>query len=90
MEYRKSNEAWEEYKETVQTSAYMQKLSLKEDEKLFKAGFEKALENVYSVRRFEVIDHSPNGEGRAYIKRGYLDVEMGLQDNDQTLKIFIK
>ena len=44
MEYK---QAWEEYKETIQSSIYMQKLSLKEDEKIFKAGFDKALEKIH-------------------------------------------
>lgn len=37
MSYKK---AWEEYKETIQQSAYMQRLSLEHDEKVFKEGFE--------------------------------------------------
>lgn len=92
MKYKGINEAWEEYTETVQTSAYMQKLSLKEDEKLFMQGYMRGFEAAHNfcVRRLEIIDHSPNGEGRAYIKRGYLDVDMELQDEDTTLKIFIK
>lgn len=92
MKYKGINEAWEEYTETVQTSAYMQKLSLKEDEKLFMQGYMRGFEAAhnFSVRRLEIIDHTLTGEGRAYIQRGDLDVEMELQDNNQTVKIFIK
>jgi hypothetical protein len=44
MEYKGINESWKEYLETVQSSKYMQRLSLKEDERLFRRvskGFEK-------------------------------------------------
>ena len=40
----------------------MQKLSLKEDEKIFKAGFDKALEKIHFVNRFEVIYHTKTEE----------------------------
>lgn len=87
MNYKKD---WEEYKETIQGSEYMQRLSLKNDEKMFMRGFEMALEKVHSIQRFEVIDHTLTGEGRAYIQRGDLEVEMQLQDNNETMKVFIK
>lgn len=92
MKYKGINESWEEYKKTVQSSAYMQNLSLKEDEKLFMQGYMIGFEAAanFCISRLEIIDHTPNGEGRAYIKRGYLDVELELQDEDTTLKIFIK
>ena len=73
MEYK---QAWEEYKETIQSSIYMQKLSLKEDEKIFKAGFDKALEKIHFVNRFEVINHTKTGD---------LVIEAKLQDNSKTL-----
>ena len=73
MEYK---QAWEEYKETIQSSIYMQKLSLKEDEKIFKAGFDKALEKIHFVNRFEVIYHTKTRD---------LVIEAKLQDNSKTL-----
>ena len=73
MEYK---QAWEEYKETIQSSIYMQKLSLKEDEKIFKAGFDKALEKIHFVNRFEVINHTKTRD---------LVIEAKLQDNSKTL-----
>ena len=44
----------------------------------------------FSVNRLEVIDHTTNGEGRAYIKRGDLQIEIQQQDEERTLKLFIK
>jgi hypothetical protein len=44
MEYSGINESWEEYLETVQSSKYMQRLSLKEDERLFREGYQKGFE----------------------------------------------
>ena len=44
----------------------------------------------FNVNRLEVIDHTPNGEGRAYIKRGDLQIEIQQQDEGKTLKIFLK
>jgi len=41
------------------------------------------------ISRVEVIDHSEGGEGRAYIKRGNLEVEIQVQDDGKTLKIFL-
>jgi len=41
------------------------------------------------VNRLEVIDHTSKGEGRAYIKRGDINVEIEYQDAGQTIKIFI-
>jgi hypothetical protein len=47
MDYKK---AWEEYKETLQQSAYMQRLTLEHDEKVFKAGFECGMQHVNSLK----------------------------------------
>jgi hypothetical protein len=44
MEYKGINESWKEYLETVQSSKYMQRLSLKEDERLFREGYQKGFE----------------------------------------------
>ena len=44
----------------------------------------------FSVNRLEVIDHTTNGEGRAYIKRGDLQIEIQQQDEERALKLFIK
>lgn len=39
--------------------------------------------------RLEIVDHTSTGEGRAYIKRGNLEIEFSIQDDNQTLKVFI-
>lgn len=94
MEYKNIVESWEKYLEDNQKSTYMQRLSLKEDERLFMEGymrgFEMAQLSTNRINRVEIIDHTPNGEGRAYIKRGDLEVEIQQQDADKTIKIFIK
>lgn len=42
------------------------------------------------VTRFEVIDHTANGKGRAFVKQGNnLKLETSSQDNDRTMKLFI-
>ena len=52
--------------------------------------------NTKKVNRVEVIDHTKpieEGGGRAYVKwedKGTIDVEISMQDDDRTLKIFIK
>lgn len=45
----------------------------------------------YKVNRLEVIDHSQDGEGRAFSKRavGDFTVTMSHQDGGRTLKIFL-
>lgn len=44
------------------------------------------------VTRVEVIDHSENAKtfGRAYVNMDCHDVELSLQDDMRTLKIFIR
>lgn len=42
------------------------------------------------ITRLEVIDHSPQGEGRAYIQHGIKELQLSYQDDGKTLKIFIK
>ena len=51
--------------------------------------------NLEKVNRIELIDHTKGGEGRVYVKWKdkpfrNLEVEMDIQDNGRTLKIFIK
>ena len=43
------------------------------------------------ITRFEVIDHTADGDGRAYGKRADqpFKIEMNLQDEGRTLKIFL-
>ena len=40
------------------------------------------------VNRFEVIDHSGDKPGRVLVKRG-VNIEMFIQDDGKTLKIFL-
>lgn len=44
------------------------------------------------VTRIEIIDHSPKGEGREFVRYydGPVEVNFDLQDDERTLKIFIK
>jgi hypothetical protein len=49
-----------------------------------------ACEEPNKVTRFEVIDHSENGVGRAYTKYNVKSLELSYQDDGRTLKIFIK
>lgn len=45
---------------------------------------------ITKVTRVEVIDHSPDGKGRAFVKWGVKSLELSYQDDGRTLKIFIK
>lgn len=48
------------------------------------------LNELAKVTRFEVIDHTTNGEGRVFVKYGNnLKLETSSQDNDRTMKLFI-
>ena len=48
-------------------------------------------EQLYkNVNRVEVIQHSEPYNGRAYTNYNAKDVEVQLQDNNKTLKIFLK
>lgn len=49
----------------------------------------KAQGTVAGVKRFEVIDHAVGGEGRVLTKYG-VSVELSLQDDGETLKVFLK
>ncbi len=48
--------------------------------------------NTNKVTRVEVINHSKNAKplGRAFVKHDCENVEIQLQDNERTLKIFIE
>lgn len=45
-----------------------------------------------SISRLEVIDHTSDGEGRVYVKRydGRFRINLGLQDSDRTVKVFLE
>lgn len=45
--------------------------------------------NTDKITRIEVIDHQSEPMGRAYTKYGCEKVELELQDDGRTLKIFI-
>jgi hypothetical protein len=49
---------------------------------------EGAKNDTSNVDRFEVIDHTSNGQGRALVKRG-VNVELSFQDDGKTLKVFL-
>lgn len=51
---------------------------------------EKKIANTSLVKRVEVIQHSPPYNGRAYTNYNAKDVEIQLQDDGTTLKIFLK
>lgn len=44
------------------------------------------------ITRFEVIDHTDSGQGRELVKyyESPIGVDLSVQDNNRTLKIFIK
>ena len=44
--------------------------------------------NTKKVTRFEVIDHSKDGEGRELVKYN-IGVDLQLQDDGKTLKVFV-
>jgi hypothetical protein len=50
----------------------------------------KQIANTSLVTRVEVIQHSPPFNGRAYTNYNTKDVEIQLQDDGKTLKIFLK
>ena len=102
MEYTGIVEAWEKYLENNQKSVYMQRLSLKEDERLFiegfKAGFDKReqkqdlvdlSDSEKQLSRVEIINHTQTDKeiGRIFIYYG--EIELGFQDGGRTLKVFI-
>lgn len=60
---------------------------MQEDEKL---GLYNELINTTKVNRVEVIQHSEPYNGRAYTNYNAKDVEIQLQDDGKTLKIFLK
>ncbi len=48
------------------------------------------LDNPEKINRVEIIDHTEEGDSRAYVKWGdNIQVEPQLQDDGKTLKIFI-
>ena len=49
-----------------------------------------SVQDTSKVTRVEIIDHSPGGIGRAYVKWDAKSVELSFQDDNRTLKIFIK
>jgi hypothetical protein len=61
--------------------------------KELRLAFEQAKEmenNTSKVTRVEVIQHSEPYNGRAYTNYNAKDVEIQLQDDNKTLKIFLK
>jgi hypothetical protein len=68
--------------------------SLDVDDELFDAilfGYKFKYEVMYNeVNRVEVIQHSEPYNGRAYTNYNAKDVEVQLQDDGKTLKIFLK
>ena len=46
--------------------------------------------NTSKINRVEVIQHSEPYNGRAYVNNNAKDVEIQFQDNNETLKIFLK
>lgn len=48
------------------------------------------MNELAKVSRFEVIDHTKNGQGRVYVKyANNIKVETSMQDANRTLKVFI-
>ncbi len=64
-----------------------------EDLREFKAAIQQHIQaekiaDTSKVTRFEVIDHTKDGTGRDFVKYG-VSVELSLQDNNRTLKVFL-
>jgi hypothetical protein len=53
------------------------------------AKWQQQFNNTSEVTRVEVIQHSEPYNGRAYTNYNAKDVEIQLQDNNKTLKIFL-
>lgn len=60
---------------------------MQDDEKL---GLYEETINTTKINRVEVIQHSEPYNGRAYTNYNAKDVEIQLQDDGKTLKIFLK
>ena len=56
----------------------------------FGAEWQKQFNSTSQVNRVEVIQHSPPYNGRAYTNYDAKDVEIQIQDDGTTLKIFLK
>ncbi len=59
------------------------------------AMYEKGMDDYDTIKndkitRVEVIDHTPNGKGRVFSRYGIKEMELSYQDDDKTLKIFLK
>ena len=54
MEYKEINESWENFKSSIQSSNYMQRLSLKRDEELFREGYMRGYEVAVKNLKTEV------------------------------------
>ena len=46
-------------------------------------------QDVKKVTKVAVVDHTSNGQGRVFEKHS-LDIELQLQDDGRTLKVFVK
>ena len=68
------------------------KSGLFKDETLFISGakWQQDQNDTSKVSRIEVIQHSPPFNGRAYTNYNAKDVEIQLQDDCRTLKIFLR
>ena len=53
-------------------------------------GPEEEVNFLRKVNRVEVIQHSPPYNGRAYTNYNAKEVEIQIQDNGKTLKVFLK
>lgn len=45
---------------------------------------------LLTISRVEVIDHSPAGHGRAWVKMDCCEVMLSIQDESRTLKVLVK
>jgi hypothetical protein len=76
---------WNAYIGSVDLSEYVAKAKKIEKRQLS----EYLNELSRNINRVEVIQHSPPYNGRAYTNREAKHVEISLQDNNETLKIFL-
>jgi hypothetical protein len=76
--------------EELQKADYIPKDSIIMDYVINEAKEMEKQQSFTDVNRVEVIQHSPPHNGRAYTNYNAKDVELQLQDNNKTLKIFLK
>ena len=72
---------------------FYQRILAKDIKEVFEQAKEMEKEQMFNtlkINRVEVIQHSEPYNGRAYVNTNAKDVDIQFQDNNETLKIFLK